>query len=221
MIKATFVPIMIYYFVHQISAMLLLSLVPAEQVVGSGSLLTMLAKMMAMMIGGAAVFSYYLKEKKMKTDEKTEVENKSRFNMTSAMVVILAGAAFSLALNYLFAVTGLIESSSSYSQVAKEQFSYALLPAVLFYGVISPLVEEEVFRGIVYNSLRRNIGIFPAILGSALLFGAIHGNIVQMLYGTIMGVVMASLYEKYGKLLAPILFHSAANIAIYVCIYFV
>ena len=221
MIKATFVPIIIYYFVHQISAMLLLSLVPAEQVVGSGSLLTMLAKMMAMMIGGAAVFSYYLKEKKIKVEENIEVKNKLRFNIIAAAIIVLAGAAFSLALNYLFSVTGLIESSSNYSQVAKEQFSYGLLPALLFYGVVSPIVEEEVFRGIVYNSLRRNIGIFPGMLGSALLFGAIHGNMVQMLYGTIMGIVMAFLYEKYGKLLAPILFHSAANIAIYICVYFV
>ena len=60
-----------------------------------------------------------------------------------------------------------------------------------------------------------------AVIGSALLFGAIHGNLVQMLYGTIMGIIMAILYEKYGKLLAPILFHGAANIAIYVCVYFV
>ena len=221
MIKATFVPIIIYYFVHQISAMVLLSLVQAEQAGGSGSLLTMLAKMMAMILGGVVVFSYYLKEKKIKIEENKGEKSKLRFNIMSVIVIVLAGVAFSLGINYLFAVTGLIESSSSYSQVAKEQFSYALLPALLFYGVVSPIVEEEVFRGIVYNSLRRNIGIFPAMLGSALLFGAIHGNMVQMLYGTIMGTVMALLYEKYGKLLAPILFHSAANMAIYICVYFV
>lgn len=221
MIKATFVPIIIYYFVHQISAMLLLSLVPVEQAGSSGSLLTMLAKMVAMVLGGVVVFSYYLKEKKIREEENNNTKNKLQFNIMNAAVIILAGAAFSLGFNYLFAVTGLLESSANYSQVAREQFSYGLLPALFFYGVVSPLVEEEVFRGIVYNSLRRNIGIFPAILGSALLFGAIHGNMVQMLYGTIMGIAMASLYEKYGKLLTSILFHSAANIAIYVYIYFI
>ena len=64
MIKATFVPIIIYYFVHQISAMVLLSLVPVEQVGSGGNLLNVLVKMMAMILGGAVVFSYYLKEKK-------------------------------------------------------------------------------------------------------------------------------------------------------------
>ena len=181
----------------------------------------MLAKMAAMILAGMAVFSYYLKEKKSREEENDEEKVKSRFNMIDIAVIVIAGAAFSLVLNYLFAITGLMESSANYNQVASEQFSYALLPALLFYGVVSPLIEEEVFRGIVYNSLRRNIGIFPAMLGSALLFGVIHGNIVQMLYGTIMGIVMASLYEKYGKISAPILFHSAANIAIYVCIYFI
>ena len=66
MVKTAFVPIMIYYFVHQISAMVLLSLVSGlypEQVQYSGSMLTMLAKMVVMMLGGVAVFAYYSKEK--------------------------------------------------------------------------------------------------------------------------------------------------------------
>ena len=223
MMKTAFFPLMIYYFVHQMSAMVLLSLVSKiflEQVEKGGSIWVMLAKMVAMMLGGAAVFAYYFKEKKIREYDNASTNIKWRLKVTSCAVIVIAGAVFSLALNYLFAVTGLTESSAAYSQVAKEQFSYALLPALLFYGVVSPLVEEVVFRGVVYNSLRRNLGILPAVLGSALLFGAIHGNIVQMLYGTLMGIVMAILYEKYDKLLAPILFHGAANAAIYLCTYF-
>ena len=222
MVKTAFVPIMIYYFVHQISAMVLLSLVSGlypEQVQYSGSMLTMLAKMVVMMLGGVAVFAYYSKEKMMKEENCNSMESKEQLRVASAVVIAVAGALFSLVLNYLFAIIGLTESSTGYSQVAKEQFSYALAPALLFYGAVSPMVEELVFRGVVYNSLRRNLGISPAILGSALLFGAIHGNIVQMLYGTIMGIVMAVLYEKYGKLSAPIIFHGAANAAIYFCTY--
>lgn len=223
MMKTAFLPLMIYYFVHQMSAMVLLSLVSKiflEQVEKGGSIWIMLAKMVAMMLGGAAVFVYYSKEKKIREYDNASANIKWQLKVTSCAVIVIAGAVFSLALNYLFAITGLKESSAAYSQVAKEQFSYALLPALLFYGVVSPLVEEVVFRGVVYNSLRRNLGILPAVLGSALLFGAIHGNIVQMLYGTLMGIVMAILYEKYGKLLAPILFHGAANVAIYLCTYF-
>ena len=223
MMKTAFLPLMIYYFVHQMSAMVLLSLVSKiflEQVEKGGSIWIMLAKMVAMMLGGAAVFVYYSKEKKIRECDNASANIKWQLKVTSCAVIVIAGAVFSLALNYLFAITGLTESSAAYSQVAKEQFSYALLPALLFYGVVSPLVEEVVFRGVVYNSLRRNLGILPAVLGSALLFGAIHGNIVQMLYGTLMGIVMAILYEKYGKLLAPILFHGAANVAIYLCTYF-
>ena len=223
MMKTAFLPLMIYYFVHQMSAMVLLSLVSKiflEQVEKGGSIWIMLAKMVAMMLGGATVFVYYSKEKKIREYDNASANIKWQLKVTSCAVIVIAGAVFSLALNYLFAITGLTESSAAYSQVAKEQFSYALLPALLFYGVVSPLVEEVVFRGVVYNSLRRNLGILPAVLGSALLFGAIHGNIVQMLYGTLMGIVMAILYEKYGKLLAPILFHGAANVAIYLCTYF-
>lgn len=222
MVKTAFFPVMIYYFVHQISAMLLLSFVsgiPMKQGGMDGSLLTIVAKMSAMVIGGMAVYSYYQKEKRLGEENGKEPKEETRFGFFNAILVAVTGAAFSLGLNYLFTITGLTESSAGYSQVAKEQFSYALVPALLFYGVASPMVEELVFRGVVYNSLRRNLGISPAILGSALLFGAIHGNIVQMLYGTIMGVVMAVLYEKYGKLSAPIIFHGMANAAVYLCTY--
>ena len=67
MIKTAFLPMMIYYFVHQISAMLLLSFVSGismNQDGTEGNLLTILAKMLAMFLSGMAVYSYYLKEKR-------------------------------------------------------------------------------------------------------------------------------------------------------------
>lgn len=217
MIKTAFVPVVIYYFVHQISATVLLSVL-SEISAGSmeirGGIFTLLAKMLAMVLGGAAVCSYYVKEKLIrKTDNKCNIE--SKFNIYERVGIIVAGAVFSLVINYIFTVAGWLESSETYSKVADEQFSYALIPALFFYGIVSPIVEEMVFRGIVYNSLRRNLGVFSAIIGSALLFGAIHGNIVQMVYGTIMGIFMAFFYKKYDKLLAPVLFHGGANVAVY------
>ena len=223
MIKTAFVPIIVYYFAHQISAMFLLTLVSRffpKHAGNIGSFSVMLAKMLAMILAGALVSNYYWKEQKIRYPNTEKAEVKIQFNYMKKCIIAIAGAVFSLGFNYLFARIGLTESSANYSQVAMEQFSYGLLPALFFYGVVSPVIEEMVFRGIVYSSLKRNLNMQMAMLGSALLFGAMHGNLVQMLYGTIMGIVMAILYEKYDKLLAPILFHGAANMAIYICVYF-
>lgn len=130
--------------------------------------------------------------------------------------LFILGMAAALCFNILFALLGITGSSGEYAQVAQKQFSLPLWAGIFLYGVISPIAEEVIFRGIVYNRMDRLFGRTIAIIGSALLFGAYHGNIVQTLYGFILGVLIAVLYERYGSFLVPVLIHSAANIAVYI-----
>ena len=143
-----------------------------------------------------------------------------KITFRSAMGIVLLGIVLSLGFNFWFAVTGFLQSSETYNQVAARQFSLSLWRAVVLYGIWSPLVEELIFRGICYGILRKYLPKMAAVFGSALIFGLYHGNSVQFVYGTVMGIVMALLYEKYQTLIAPILFHSAANTAIYIVTYF-
>lgn len=152
--------------------------------------------------------------------DRDNLGKQKNFTFKSAMGSILLGIVFSLGLNFLFAVTGFLQSSETYNQVAARQFSLSLWRAVILYGVWSPLVEEVIFRGIGYGILRKYLPKMAAVFGSALIFGLYHGNVVQFVYGTVMGIVMALLYEKYQTLIAPFLFHSAANTAIYIVTYF-
>ena len=207
-IKTVVWPIAIYYLVHQMAAIFLLQILENVGLNKEGNLWGICARMLAMILAGLAVVPFYHR-----------TEGKRNLAIRNVIFVLMAGAIFSLGLNYLFFITGLTGSSETYTQVAQAQFSYALFPALVFYGVVSPMVEELVFRGIVYSSLKENTSKVFAVIFSALLFGAIHGNLVQMLYGTIMGGIMAILYEKYKNLLAPVFFHGAANVAIYICTY--
>ena len=43
---------------------------------------------------------------------------------------------------------------------------------------------------------------------SALMFGLYHGNLVQAIYGFVLGYLAVYIYEKYGSLKASILFHA-------------
>jgi len=56
---------------------------------------------------------------------------------------------------------------------------------------------------------------------SALLFGVFHGNIVQGIYGTLMGLLIAYVYEKYDNFIAPVIIHVAANFSVYILTYLV
>lgn len=131
-------------------------------------------------------------------------------------LLFIAGAAAALCFNILFSLLQITGSSQNYAEVAERQFSLPLWAGIILYGIVSPLAEEMVFRGLVYNRLYRQFGLSFAIIGSAVLFGVYHGNAVQAVYGFILGLFIVVLYERYGSFAVPILLHSAANICVYV-----
>lgn len=83
--------------------------------------------------------------------------------------------------------------------------------AFLVAAIGAPLIEEILFRGIVFRSLRKISPAWVSILISAVLFGAYHLNIVQVVYTTLMGIVTGIIYEKKKNLIFPIMAHFANN----------
>ena len=88
----------------------------------------------------------------------------------------------------------------------------SFLGAVVVAVIGAPLIEEIVFRGVVFRSLRRVSPPWVAILVSSVLFGLYHMNTVQIVYATLMGLVAGIIYEKSNNLLFPILVHVANNL---------
>lgn len=132
----------------------------------------------------------------------------------AALTVMLAFSA-SLGLNALLTLTGFAGSSQAYQKVADRQYGVAFAAGLVLYGMISPLTEEVVFRGVIFNRLRRLYNPAVGIVVSGLFFGAFHGNLVQAVYGGCLGMLMAYLYEKSGRFYIPILFHAVANLTVY------
>ena len=124
----------------------------------------------------------------------------------------------SLGLNFLFSVTGFTGSSQAFEQTAQAQFGVDFWLGIILYGLLSPIAEEAVFRGLIYNRMKRCFRYEIALVVSSLLFGCYHGNLVQAVYGTILGLLMAYMYELYGSFAAPVLFHAVANVSIYVMV---
>jgi membrane protease YdiL (CAAX protease family) len=86
---------------------------------------------------------------------------------------------------------------------------YMAVMAVL----IAPTAEELLFRGILYPACKQ-LG-FPrlALWGTALLFGAVHANLMTLIPLTLLAVALTLLYEATENLLAPIFAHSLFNLA--------
>lgn len=74
----------------------------------------------------------------------------------------------------------------------------------LYAAIAAPLTEELLFRGFVLDSLRP-YGKRFAIFGSAVLFGLFHGNLLQVPYAFLMGLVLGYLAAEYSFVWALVL----------------
>lgn len=118
----------------------------------------------------------------------------------------------SMAVNNLILIGNLSDYSDSWQSTAEAFYSAPFSMQILCLGILTPISEELVFRGLMYRRLREDTGMAGAIVYSAVVFSIFHSNLVQMLYALILGVLLAWLCEKYGSVLAPIAGHAAANL---------
>ena len=84
---------------------------------------------------------------------------------------------------------------------------------VLFACVVAPVVEETVFRGFLYPTLRQYADAPFAALFTAILFGAVHGSLTALVPLAVLGVVLVLAYEWSRGLALPIAIHALFNLA--------
>ncbi len=83
---------------------------------------------------------------------------------------------------------------------------------VLSLAVLAPLLEEVLFRGAIQGLLMRLFGRpWPAIIVAALIFGVYHMNPVQIVYATLLGIILGWIYYRTGSLLSVIVGHVLNN----------
>ncbi len=85
----------------------------------------------------------------------------------------------------------------------------AWLTAVL----MAPVLEEVVFRGLMYTRLKKGMPIVAAAILTSLAFGTMHGTIIWAIYTFIFSLVLIWVFEKFHSLTANILLHMAYNLS--------
>lgn len=101
--------------------------------------------------------------------------------------------------------------TESYQNLEKTIYGSSFFIQVLSAGIICPIVEEMIYRSLIYNRIKKITGVMPAAILSSIIFGAFHGNMVQAVYAFLIGLVCVFVYEKYKSIVAPIFLHISAN----------
>ncbi|GEL06956.1 CPBP family intramembrane glutamic endopeptidase [Salisediminibacterium halotolerans] len=86
------------------------------------------------------------------------------------------------------------------------------LPAMMIVvAVFVPIMEEIVFRQVIFGSLYKKFNFWIAALTSGFIFALVHMDFEHLLIYLSMGVVFAYLYVKTKRIIVPILAHVGIN----------
>lgn len=155
---------------------------------------------------------FYRKDKQLEDNVMGKRDINSTTVVKNIAFALIGTATLGIALNNVIAMTPLMQVSSGYKESSSAFFGGGAFFEILGSGLLIPIAEELLFRGIVFKRLRVWTGYRLAITLSALIFGLIHLNLVQFLYAGILGLFLAFLLEKTGSLWMPILGHMTANL---------
>lgn len=125
------------------------------------------------------------------------------------MFTMVASIFSSMGINF---VDSILQSVFHYSLSGAEDAASAsstTITVFLYSVVAAPICEELVFRGAVMRSLEK-YGVGFSIVVSSLLFGIMHGNMVQLIDASIFGLFLGIAAKRYGIGMS-ILLHAAGN----------
>lgn len=158
------------------------------------------------LLASLAVIIHLIAGKYVPTDRQTF----GSVSFPLALICIVFVTGMGMWTNYLNELLGV--SMSPQLQQAFEMLMQHPL-GIISTVIMAPIVEEMLFRGAIEGHLLR-IWKKPAyaIIVSALLFGLVHGNLVQAPFAFLLGLALGWIYYRSGSLLPSMLMHFVNNL---------
>lgn len=123
--------------------------------------------------------------------------------------IIILSLVVSLILAFIFIFFNL--SIPDTAPITSEVYSiYTFLSLFIQVVIIAPIIEEIVFRGIIFNILKEH-GTRIAILITSLIFAAAHGNLISMIPVFFASVILIRITLYYDSIIPAIIIHGFNN----------
>ncbi|MCY8826183.1 CPBP family intramembrane glutamic endopeptidase [Bacillus atrophaeus] len=106
-------------------------------------------------------------------------------------------------------ILGIGRESENTEAILKIIQSVPLMIAVS--SIIGPILEEIIFRKIIFGVLYEKTNFFIAGLISSIIFGIVHADLKHILLYTAMGFTFAFLYARTKRIIVPIFAHIMMN----------
>lgn len=209
-IMQLFVPVGIYFVGMNLTMLVLM------QLLGNSSQEYMMRQTVASAVTVFLLFPIYQRDplcyQSWNTWKDAWRRQKGREKYKNLFLVFAVALFSSVAWNNILSLSGLVERSASYKQVAEAFFGGRLFWEIVGSGIAAPILEELLYRGILYKRLKNWYSRSVGMILSALIFAAMHMNLVQFLYAFVMGMILVLCMEKVQHLYGAIFGHMVANL---------
>ena len=133
--------------------------------------------------------------------------------LKTAVLVMLGAACIGVGFGNILTMSPLAGMSQGFAEANEHFYGSTLLIEIIGSAILTPILEELLYRGVIYERLRFFMGKrWHGILLSSLIFAMVHLNLVQFIYAFGMGIVLACCMEVTGHVYGAILGHMTANL---------
>ena len=138
---------------------------------------------------------------------------KDNLSVRTIVIIVVVGIASNVGLSFLM---GMVQPlfPKLFEQYAKliELSGVGVNPISIFTAIVlAPIGEETLFRGVILTKSRKIMPFLWANIFQSVLFGVVHGNIVQGVYVFIFGLLLGYVQYRYQNIIYPILLHAVFN----------
>lgn len=140
------------------------------------------------------------------------LKEKKVLTLPEILLLLLGGAGLAQYGNILMTfLQNFINGSAYQESMDRITDGKSLFMLIFWMGIVAPIAEEMIFRWLIYLRLRDYMRMGAAAVISGLIFGIYHGNLVQAIYASLLGIAFAYILEQSGNLFSSALLHIGAN----------
>ncbi|MCT4688702.1 CPBP family intramembrane glutamic endopeptidase [Vallitalea sp.] len=140
-----------------------------------------------------------------------ETNLNKRISFKTIAICIVCGIGINIAIDGILTMININELVPEYEELMASISNNNFYITLISVGILAPIFEELLYRGIVLNKLRNGFSIFGAVMIQAIFFGIGHMNLVQGTYAFLIGIILGYVVVWTGSLYSSIILHIVIN----------
>lgn len=163
-------------------------------------------------VSAISIFIFYRMVSK-EWQKRGALAKSAQLSMKTYLFTGMISVGFTIGVNLVINAYGIFKYNYDFAQVSQMIYSEPIYLQLLVIGLLVPVCEELLFRGVVYERISQNGSPKAAWLLTSVLFAFFHGTWIQIIYAFFFSFLIIYTYQQSGSFKMPLLFHIVSNLS--------